>query len=120
MDTTPMPVRGRPIHSFYLAVLLTVVLLAIDITFNLLVSDEQGGIIFSDVVSPIIDLLASAALFIAARQSATHSKRLGIAWGIIALSTLSFALGDISWAILELGLEEPPFPSLADAFYIAF
>lgn len=114
------PIRGRSHQLFHLAVLCTVILLGVDIVFSLIISDPQQRIIFSDVVSPIIDLLASAALFIAAKQSAIYSKRLGIAWGIIGLSTLAFAMGDISWAILELGLEEPPFPSIADAFYITY
>ena len=120
MDSTPIPVRDRPIHIFYLAILLTFVLLGIDILFNLFVSDEGQRIIFSDVASPVIDLLASAVLFIAAKRSASQSKRLGVAWGMMALSTLAFALGDVSWAIMELGLEEPPFPSIADVFYIAY
>lgn len=114
------PFRGRPNYLFYLAVLCTVILLGIDFVFNVLVSDQQQSIIFSDVISPITDILASAALIIAAKQSAIYSKRLGIAWGLIALSTLVFTLGDTSWAIMELGLEEPPFPSIADTFYIAY
>jgi diguanylate cyclase (GGDEF)-like protein len=37
---------------------------------------------------------------------------------LIALSALVFALGDITWAILELGLRQQPFPSVADFFYL--
>src|SRR5688572_7438824 len=111
-------VGGHPIPIFYLAVLFIAVYLGIDFAVNLLAADEQQRIIYSDIVSPIIDFLACAALFIAAKQSAAQSRRLGIAWGMIALSALAFALGDTVWAALELVLNEPPFPSLADVFYL--
>ena len=39
---------------------------------------------------------------------------------MIGLAMLVFGLGDITWAILELGLQEPPFPSIADVFYLAY
>ena len=113
-------VRDQSTNLFYLTALLTAIFLGIDFAFNLFVADEQQRIIFSDIVAPIVDFLACAALFFAARQSAAQSKRLGIAWGLIALSTLAFALGDTIWAILELGLSEPPFPSLADVFYLLY
>lgn len=113
-------VRGRPTNLFYVAALFTIVLLGIDVAVNFLVTYPQQRIVYSDLASPIIDLLATVVLFIAAKQSAAHSKRLGIAWGLIGISALAFALGDIGWGILELGLQEPPFPSIADAFYIAY
>ncbi len=112
--------QGHPASLFYRAGVVAVILLGIDLAINFLLTDPQQRLIYSDISSPAIDLLASAALFIAAKQSAAYSRRLGIAWGLIGLSALAFALGDISWGVLELGLEEPPFPSIADAFYIAY
>jgi diguanylate cyclase (GGDEF)-like protein len=110
--------RDRPINLFLIAVLFAALYLAVDFAFNLLVVDEQPRIIYSDIVSPAIDFLAFGALSIAARHSAGQSRRLGIAWAMIALSALVFALGDAAWAVLELGLSEPPFPSIADLFYL--
>jgi diguanylate cyclase (GGDEF) domain len=110
---------SRPFNLFLLAVLFTVIVLSLDLTISLILRDPQQRTVYSDVISPIIDLLASGALFIAAQQSATHSKRHAIAWTMIGLSTLAYALGDTTWGILELGLGEPPFPSIADIFYIA-
>ena len=112
--------QRRPSSPFYLAVLFTLILLGIDFCVTSLLRNPQQQIIYSDVVSPLIDVLACAALFIAAKQSFAQSRQLGIAWGLIAFSALVFALGDITWAILELGLSEPPFPSLADAFYLLY
>src|SRR5687767_7837807 len=111
-------VRSQPFYLFYLAVLFFAIYLGFDFAFNLFVRDDQIRIIYSDLVAPIIDILVFVALFFAAKQSAAQSRRLGIAWGWIALSVLAYALGDITWTILELGLSEPPFPSLADVFYL--
>jgi len=113
-------VRGRPNTLFARAVLITVILLGIDFAVTLLLTDTQQKIIYSDVISPVFDLLASAVLFIAAKQSAAHSKRLAIAWAMIALSAFVYTVGDIAWGIIEVGLHEQPFPSIADAFYLAY
>ena len=108
---------GRDSIPFFHAALLTIFLVGIDFAINLWITDQQR-VIFSDLFSPFIDLLASITLLITARQSAKHSRQLGLAWKMIAFSALVFALGDITWAVLELGLREPPFPSPADAFYL--
>jgi diguanylate cyclase (GGDEF)-like protein len=113
-------VRGRPNTLFARAVFVTVILLGIDFAVTLRLTDPQQKTIYSDVISPVFDLLASAVLFIAATQSAAHSKRLAIAWGMIALSVFAYAVGDIAWGIIELGLREQPFPSVAAAFYLAY
>ncbi|MBN2117562.1 MAG: EAL domain-containing protein [Anaerolineales bacterium] len=113
-------VRGRPTLLFSLAAALAAILLGFDLAITLLLTDPQQKIIYSDIISPVFDLLASAVLFLAAKQSAAYSKRLAIAWGMIALSVFTYAMGDINWAILELGFQEPPFPSIADVFYLAY
>jgi len=112
--------QGYSNKLFYMAGLFAAILLGVDLTVNFLLTDPLHRLIYSDISSPIIDLVASAALFFAAKQSASYSRRLGIAWGMIALSSFAFALGDVSWGVLELGLEEPPFPSIADVFYIIY
>jgi hypothetical protein len=113
------PTQRRPLNFFRLAALFTVVVLSLDLAISLILTDPQQRTVYSDVISPIIDLLASGALFIAAQRSAIHSKRHALAWTLIGLSTLAYALGDTIWGILELALSEPAFPSVADAFYIA-
>lgn len=76
--------------------------------------------VFGDVAFPIIGLLVIATLFYAAYHSEKQKKHLKIAWTLMALAFLSYALGDITWAILELGFNQTPFPSVADVFYLAF
>jgi diguanylate cyclase (GGDEF)-like protein len=113
-------IPGRPNTLFTLAVVSAVVLLGIDFAIVLSLTDPYQKIVYSDVIAPILDLLAAAVLFIAAKQSLAYSRRLAIAWGIIALSMLIYAAGDLAWGIIELGLQDPPFPSIADAFYLLY
>jgi len=112
--------RRHPINFFYVACFLALLFLGINLGILLWISDPQLRIILSDVISPVVDLLASVALFIAAKYLAVHSKRLALAWGSIALAMFLYFLGDIIWFILEVGLKVSPFPSLADGFYLAF
>ncbi len=85
-----------------------------------MIYDPQLRISLSDIISPIVDILACIALFISAGVSAARSKRLGLGWGMVALAILFYTLGDVIWAILELGLKLEPFPSIADGCYLAF
>lgn len=114
------PVESRSAGLFRTVAVCAALLLGIDLLTTFLIRDPQQKLLYSDISSPIIDLLATIALFIAAIRSRAQSRRLYVAWWLIGLSAFTFTLGDLSWSIIELGLEEPPFPSIADAFYIAY
>jgi diguanylate cyclase (GGDEF)-like protein len=111
---------GRRPKSFLLACLFVVLVIAVELASVLLVNEEQYRRVISDVTAVVLDSLACVALFIAARRSYARSTRTALAWGLMALGSLSFAFGDIAWAILELVLKVEPFPSIADAFYIGY
>ena len=64
--------------------------------------------------------LAAGMLFSAARQMRINRRILGEAWGIIAAAYLLWALGHTIWAVRYGILKQSSFPSLADAFYLAF
>jgi PAS domain S-box-containing protein len=110
----------KPIKFLYLAGLLALLLMGINLGVILLVRSQEMRTSLSDTISPIVDLLASLALFAAAKVSARRSKRLAMAWGAIALATFLYVIGDIIWLILEVGLKSQPFPSIADGFYLAY
>jgi len=95
-------VQRRPINSLYAAFILAIIIVGIDLGVILFVSDPQIRSVISDVISPVLDLLACIALFIAAKYSAVRSRQLAIAWGTIALATLFYSLGGFVWLILEI------------------
>ncbi|MGE5775306.1 MAG: putative bifunctional diguanylate cyclase/phosphodiesterase [Chloroflexota bacterium] len=113
-------VRSRSILPFYLAAAVAAILLGIDLAVSLLVTDPQQKTVYSDFISPAFDLLATLVLFLAAKESIAYSRRFAVAWGMIALATLTYAMGDINWGILELVLKEQPVVSIADTFYLAY
>ncbi len=86
----------------------------------LLLPDPGQRSRFSDTVSTIVDGLSALLLFVAAWSSAKRSKRWALAWGLLALAALIYAAGDVTWMYLEVYANEPPFPSLADVFYLAY
>ena len=73
--------------------------------------------LFSDITTPVIELMVIITLFYATIRS---NGRFKIAWMLIMASVISYTLGDISWAILELGYHTNPFLSIADIFYLLF
>ena len=112
--------QRRPINFLYAALIMAIIIVGIDLGVILFVSDPQIRSVISDAISPILDLSACIALFIAAKYSAVRSRQLAIAWGTIALATLFYSLGGFVWLILEIGLKEPPFPSIADGLYLIY
>jgi len=49
-----------------------------------------------------------------------HDSKLRRAWFILGLAMLAQTLGDTIWFYIEVILNQQPFPSLADMFFIAF
>ena len=82
--------------------------------------DPYQRLIFLDVLPPILELLVSGLLFAGARKMRGISNQLARTWAAIGLAVLLYALGDGTWAYLELMAHQAPFPSLADAFYLLY
>ena len=110
--------RKPSVYTF--ALLFIGLILLASILSATLVTDPTTRSAVMDTISPLVELVAAGVLFIAARDSFAQSRRVGIAWGIIALAVLFYALGDLCWAWLELWLRESPFPSIADFFYLLY
>jgi len=104
---------------FWLTVL-AILLPAISISINFSAKDEYTRTIISDCSSPLFNLIATIALALAAKESSRISKSFALGWGILAIAQLFFTIGDILWAVIELGLKRNPFPSIADVPYLLF
>ncbi len=110
----------RPAGILISAIALIALVLAGNIAFLALVNDPTSRVVFSDVMPAVVDLFAAAALIFAARRSAARSRRLGLAWAVLAAAVLFYAAGDVTWTVMEVGLGQSPFPSAADFFYLIF
>jgi diguanylate cyclase (GGDEF)-like protein len=94
--------------------------MAVDLVFTLLSPSEELRTVFSDLLACLVDMLAAAAVFFTAVRASKQSRELGILWGMVWAAIITYAMGDITWALLELVLKEPPFPSIADFFYLMY
>jgi PAS domain S-box-containing protein len=77
-------------------------------------------IMLDDLLFPVFNGLAAIGLLYAAVRSETYGRRARLAWTFLFVGQLSFMLGDITWAILELGLHQEPIESVADVFYLLY
>ncbi len=112
---------NKPLLSFKNAVFLSVIIVISFAVISLLLQNEPTlRMIFGDLASPIIGLLVSISLFYASYRSQREGRNIQIAWMLMAVAVLSYALGDITWGVLELGYNQNPFPSVADFFYLLF
>ncbi len=102
------------------AIIVAAILVLSYAAISILLRDHED--IRADVLNVhtvISDLFATLCLFYGAFNSKHHS-RIYLAWTLIALSRLSFSLGDIAWGIIETGLHQSPFPSVADIGFLGF
>jgi diguanylate cyclase (GGDEF)-like protein len=100
--------------------LIATINLVANLAVILWVGDENFRMVFSDLTFPLGNLCATTMLFLSAWRWRTVSSRRFYAWSFLALSYLAFSLGDVIWAILEVGLKQSPYPSAADWFYVAY
>ncbi|MCK9151363.1 histidine kinase dimerization/phosphoacceptor domain -containing protein [Methanobacterium alcaliphilum] len=74
----------------------------------------------SDIINPLVNLFASVCLLYAAKLSKWYGKRVYWTWLLLGIGQLVFTLGDISWGFIELYLNQEPFFSIADIFYLLY
>ncbi len=90
------------------------------VVLSVFVRDPNIRFIFSDIYAPVINALATAALFAAAFYSRKLSRRISLGWFTVAIAQLIYTYGDICWAYLEIHLHAVDAPTIADFFYLLY
>ncbi|MGZ7134404.1 MAG: sensor histidine kinase [Methanobacterium sp.] len=111
--------RSININNIALFLAIIIVLGYIAVT-TLLAYDPDLRKSVSDILSPLISFLVVISLFWAGKSSKVYGRRIRTAWLFLAAAQASFTIGEIIWAVLEIGLNQTPFPSYADIFYTLF
>ncbi|MGB9980064.1 PAS domain S-box protein [Methanobacterium sp.] len=112
---------NETIIGFNTAVIIALIFLFSYILILTLLNNEPYlKMAFSDIVSPAIELSAAFSLLYVVKLSSIKEKHIKIAWIILGISVLCYAIGDSIWAFIELVLHQEPFPSIADVFYLLF
>jgi diguanylate cyclase (GGDEF)-like protein len=114
------PLRKHTSQTLKIALVLCACLLLAALAQILGGIDETARVTGMDLSTALINLFSAGCLIWAAVRSRTRSRRLARVWTLIALAQICLTAGDAIWAVLELGLGVSPFPSIADAFYLAY
>ena len=110
----------KHVISFRNALILAVVIVLVTVTNSILLRDNPEILrITSDTWAALINFLATLGLIYGALNS-DYDKSIRRAWSVLAFAQALYTIGDIIWFVLEVGLHESPFPSLADGPYLAF
>lgn len=112
---------NKPLISIKIGFLIALLIVICSLLFTVLLENNSTLMMyFGDIFPILIDLLIVLTLFYAATRSFKYGKKVQVAWMFIAFAFIFYTVGDIVWAILELGIHEAPFPSIADGFYLIF
>jgi hypothetical protein len=74
----------------------------------------------SDLFLPLVCSFGTGGLIYALLNADEQEKKVRLALALMASGMLCYTLAETTWAILEIGLHQQPFPSLADVFYLMF
>ena len=114
------PLDKKGIISFRNALILAAIIVLVTVANSILLRDNPELLtITSDSWTVLINFLATLGLIYGAYNS-RYDKNTRRAWSVLALAQSLYTIGDIIWWVLEVGLHESPFPSLADGPYLAF
>ncbi len=88
--------------------------------FLIWVSLRVGGNQITDGFDDIAEFVAAFTAAVACGIAALRLKSGRAAWGLLAASSLSWAVGEAIWCYYDLGLRvQVPFPSIADVGFLA-
>lgn len=102
------------------SILLAGIILFANLSFLLFLQDVRWKALLFQLPYPLWNLLAALALSYAAIASVRYSRRLALAWGLLAVGRFLLFSGETTVVILALRLGAAPFPSLADGFFLVF
>ncbi len=118
--TLPAPHSHRPVYQIALAGLAVLLVLG-GLNHTLALTFRWGGddleLLLGNTLNLIPDFLGALLVWLVARQHQGAARR---AWSMIALALTFYLAGDLTWAYIELILQDDPFPSIADVFYLSF
>ena len=119
-DRVRVTTSWRQAASDDLAFYLVAALCAYGVAFALLILvhpfSERIFVATSDVAGIVPPVLAGLLALVAGQRSAEHVRT---GWWCIGAGCLTWAAGEAAWTIYEVVLGEDPFPSIADAGYLA-
>jgi PAS domain S-box-containing protein len=107
--------------NFRRALMLSAIIVVMYLAMLILIENDPAyRITIDDLLFPVFNGLAAACLLYAALRSGIYGGRARLAWTFLFAGQISFMLGDIIWAVLEVGFHQEPIASAADVFYLLY
>lgn len=112
---------NKPLISIKTSFIIALLIVICSLLFTVLLGNNSTLMMyFGDIYPIFIDLLIVLTLFYATSRSFKYGKKVQMAWMFIAFAFIFYTVGDIVWTILEIGIQQAPFPSIADGFYLIY
>jgi diguanylate cyclase (GGDEF)-like protein len=112
--------KNREFRPFLIAALISVLFLLFQVILVYIPIGSDLRTTISDIISPMVGSLTTIGIFFAATRTKNYSNQIAKAWFFLGYAQLAYFLGDLIWAILEVGLKISPFPSIADIPYLIY
>ncbi len=112
--------KRRNFRPFILSFLIIIGIGLFNVVFLLKPIEVDLRVLISDIEAPVVNLGAAIALFWAAYRTKQYAPSSAKVWLLLGWAQLVYALGDIIWAVLEVGFHISPYPSIADLFYLLY
>ncbi len=109
--------RYRP---FVFAYGVIFVVFVISLIFPMVEISEEKRVVISDYQTTLISLGAAAALLLAAYRTRQYSPVYTRVWLFLGIAQIFYFLGDFVWFIYEILLNQSPYPSYSDLFYLLY
>lgn len=107
-------------RPFYFSVTIIIAIILFHIFFIISPIDNSSRVILSNIEAVVVKIGASTALFWAAYRTKQQAPSSATAWFLLATAQVILTIGDLLWAIFEIGLKISPYPSAADIFYLLY
>ena len=82
------------------------------------IGDAAGRRAVADIAETALDVLAAVIVLRAALG--IHVRRIRLGWSVLAVAMAVYAVGDATWAWLDIGGSTSTAPSFADAAYVSY
>jgi PAS domain S-box-containing protein len=110
-------VAGPPRRFVVAAALAVAAVLAFIVCLQLQLPNSTASIAIDDIGEALAALVAAGAATYAARST---EGRIRLGWALLAISALSWGLGEVMWSVYEVGLQVPvPYPGWSDVGFLA-
>ncbi len=109
--------ENNQVLTFHKAAIIALFIILVRSAVLIFIKDRETLLLIDDLLFTMTCGLAAVCMIYAAKHTEGRSKS---AWMILAVAQMASIFGEATWAFIEVGLHQNPFPSLADVGFLMF